>query len=174
MARIVTRSRLPSRAPKRATTWVGTVEASVTLTAVTAGAKILLLTFDVPDDRTIVRTRGNLHVESDQIAASETVIGAFGMCVVSDTAAGTGISAIPGPMSTPNWDGWFVFEPFIFGFAFASGVGFQENDGHQIVLDNKSMRKVKEGDTIALVVESGVNGDGMVAGANIRQLFKLH
>jgi len=174
MARIASRSRLvPSRAPKRATTWVGTSEGSIQFTAVTAGAKILLLSFDVPEDRTVVRTRGVLSIKSDQLAATEEIIGAFGMCVVSDTAAGTGISAIPGPMSTPNWDGWFVFEPFAFSMVIGDATGFA-NLGKEIVLDNKAMRKVKEGDTIVVVVESGTNGDGMRALANIRQLFKLH
>jgi len=173
MARLASRSRLPSRAPKRATTWVGTAEGSVNVTAVTAGAKILLLQFDIPDDRTIVRTRGWVHVESDQSVATETIIGAVGMCVVSDTAASTGISAIPGPMSVPNWDGWFVFELFIFNFLFASAVGF-DNSGVNFLIDNKAMRKVKEGDTVVVVAESGTNGDGMIVGANIRQLFKLH
>ena len=46
---------------------------------------------------TIIRSRGFMHMVSDQIVGTENVVCAFGKIVVSDEAVAVGVSAVPSP-----------------------------------------------------------------------------
>ena len=160
------------RKARRNLEWIGTAEASVTWQTVAAGAKLLGLIFPITSPGTILRTRGLLQIRSDQIVATENIMGAFGMAVVSTDAADAGAASIPGPMSDPGWSGWFVFEMFSDVLKFQSGIGFQSNYPQTRMLDGKAMRKVNANDTIVVVYESGANSLGVNVLANIRMLIQ--
>jgi len=182
MARNFSRSgfRPAVRSAKRKVQWVGTLESSVTQTVISAAStKLFMLEFSAANlaafaPFTIARTRGLLTVQSDQIAATEEQIGAFGIGVVSEQAATTGVTALPGPMTDPDWTGWLYWIPFLLQLKFQSGVGFDQHTIFQIPVDSKAMRKVGPDESIVVMAETGTNSDGCQVGANIRMLFKLH
>ena len=101
---------------KRATDWAFSATSSAEIN-IPAASKVLLALF-IPASfvgltpSTIIRTRGRFDIGSDQEAASEVQIGAFGIGIVSETAGGVGVTAVPGPDNDPLWDGWFVHQFF--------------------------------------------------------------
>jgi len=122
---------------------------------------VLLGTF-VPSvvsiDETILRTRGMFAVETDQSAASENQLGAFGMIIVSDNAAAAGVASIPGPATEASDDGWFVWVPIVQRWELGTFVGFDSHQSVQYEIDSKAKRIVQAGQTIAVVVESVASG----------------
>ena len=100
---------------------------------------------------TIVRTRFQVMYGSDQLAAAEIPIGVLGMVIVQEKAATLGISAVPTPVTEADAD-WFVYQPVMSTFDFISGTGVS-NTFVQYDVDSKAMRKVDEGQDIALVFE---------------------
>ena len=123
---------------------------------------------------TILRQRGILAWQSDQAGATEDPHGIFGSIVVTDTASGVGITAIPDPLTDPDAS-WVVFQPLFTRFRFVSAAGIFENpgEGSTYTYDSKSMRKVGNNDDLVTVA---VNGSSF--GAEIlqvgRTLVKLH
>ena len=139
--------------PNRA--WAGVV--STGFTTVAANTKVLLgfLSLSNPNiDETVLRTVGVLGVMSDQVAATEDIIGAVGMILVSDTAFAAGVASIPGPVTDVADDGWFLYIPIVQAFGFASAVGIDGSFAIQYAFDSKVKRRVEEGQTGAIVVEN--------------------
>ena len=123
---------------------------------------------------TVVRTRGAIHLSSDQIAADEVYGAAYGQAVVSDQAAAIGVTAVPTPVTDDNSDLWFVFEYMFGSFVFSDATGASESGITQTTIDSKAMRKVQEGEDIVLVLERATNGFGITALGYTRMLIKLH
>jgi len=125
---------------------------------------------------TVVRTRGVFHINSDQAAVTEDQSLALGFCVVSDQAAAIGIAALPTPITDQESDLWFVYEQLMNSFLFLSAVGVGSSTGAFKEYDSRAMRKVQEGQDIAIVAESDIAGLG--TGVDIRHggrlLIKLH
>ncbi len=124
---------------------------------------------------TIIRTRGVLHLSTDQIAASESYYAAYGMAVVSDQALAVGVSAVPTPLTEADSDLWFVYEPMTSRMLFGDATGLGGGDGVMVRFDSKAMRKVEDGQDIATVEEassnSGLLGCQLAKGG--RMLLKL-
>ena len=90
------------------------VSMASTFSTLAVSSKVLVVGF-VPAtaiDLTVLRTVGVLAIASDQSAATEEQIGAFGMIMVSDTAFAAGAASIPSPVADAENDGWFVFQAF--------------------------------------------------------------
>ncbi len=107
------------------------------------------------DNQTIVRTRGQLLLYLSAADAARTGFHevAFGMCVVSQNAAGVGITAIPTPLTDIGWDGWFVHW---MGTVVASSSTVDGSDRAAVVrvdIDSKAMRKIHATDNIVAVME---------------------
>ncbi len=106
------------------------------------------------DDLTITRMRGELLCQL--LTASAVAEGfryAFGMCVVSENAAGIGATAVPHPITDNAWDGWFYHKTGSL-IAFDASVLEQSPGGNdRVVLDSKAMRKIHQTDVIIGVVE---------------------
>ena len=130
------------RPAPRSMIWIGS-HLGETATAATIKTLMASLSVAVLALRpfTVVRTRLDILIRSDQAAVSEQVRGAFGMIVVSDQAVAAGAASIPGPASETNGD-WFVYEPWNNRFEFLSSVGFAQPSGTNLVVDSKAMRKV--------------------------------
>ncbi len=126
-----------------------------------ASVKVLLvgLTSTVALDVTVLRVRSNLFIASDQNAASEHQVGAFGAIVVTDDAFAAGASAVPGPITDPGAD-WFVYQPFANANNFSTAVGFQTRSNTEYVIDSKAKRILEPQETIAMVIESTSDSDG--------------
>ena len=158
----------------RKTVWAGTAEASVTWTVVGVSAKVILLSTTPTEPLTVIRNRALLGVKSDQFAASEVQMGAFGLAVVSTDALNAGAASVPGPMSDPSFGGWMLFEPFSQDLKVGSQVGIEPKFGDMRNADSKAMRKIDDGESLVLVYESGQNSLGVSVFANLRTLSKLY
>jgi len=122
---------------------------------------------------TIVRVRGELHGQSDQIGADELWGGSLGWAVVSDQASAIGVTAVPTPEADRGSDLFFVYESMYGNLAFASAVGFRET-GFNRSYDSKAMRKVNGDSDIAVVLESSSSSSSFQAIHSARFLVKLH
>ena len=103
--------------------------------------------------QTLTRTHGLVVVELDPTAVDERVLLAWGLIVVSENAFGAGVASVPTPIADPGED-WFAY-----GHLWVSSGGGALLDlglsslSHRHVVDSKAMRKVKGGETVALVAE---------------------
>ena len=158
-------------AKRRDSLWIGMDFQELTLTtggvvAYTLNAAALALR-----PFTIVRTRMLFQIRSDQAAAIETQVGAFGWSVVSEQAAAIGITAIPTPVTDIGSD-LFYFYQLLFGFE--QNLTDRTTDAARYVGDSKAMRKVNEDQEPVAVLELSSVGGGfrvLMAGA---MLVKLH
>ena len=120
---------------------------------------------------TIVRTRGIIHIRSDQAAASETYGADLGMAVVSDQAAAIGVTAVPTPLTDKGSDLFFVYEQLFSHLSVRSDIG-QLKEGAFMTFDSKAMRKVNDDQDVVVVQENELAG--VVMTISFRQLIKLH
>ncbi len=124
---------------------------------------------------TIVRTRFLVSIKSDQQAATENQIGAFGMAVVSDQAVAVGVTAVPTPITDQGSDLFFAWQPLIASFVFSTGVGTDSQNATTFVMDSKAMRKVDVGQDIVGVGEGEFAiGDGISVTTMGLQLIKVN
>ena len=122
---------------------------------------------------TLVRTRGFVHIRSDQIAASENQSIAYGGIVVSDQSVGIGVTAVPTPI-TDSQSNWFFYEVLADFLRRGDSTGSQSNTGRERIIDSKAMRKVTEGQDIITVAETSAFSLGTIVTAFTRVLIKLH
>ena len=162
-------------AQKRATTWFDLLS-SITGFSATGGTILFSLTAAELALRpfTIIRTRLQVGIISDQTAAGEFQIGALGVEVVSDQAAATGVTAVPTPITDMASDFWMVHQLLYNSFVFASGVGFQDDGLHQYEIDSKAMRKVNVGEDVLVVGEFSGAASGFTMHVGGRILVKLN
>ena len=176
MARPRGRSFPVRRGPKRLVSWVGS--ANQGYVACGAGAKIIHQSFPLDasvfaPDATIVRTRGMYSIRPQVYTAQVDIIGAFGMGIVSDESFAIGASAMPGPWSNPEWEGWFVWESFAFRYEESSGsLDNTFPASFQMPFDSKAMRKMGSGQTMVVIVQS--QSAANTSSINFRQLYKSH
>ncbi len=107
MARRVFRSSRPGQ--RRTTSWLDIAIGAQALGA--GGAAIIQVMsagFLAKRPFTVVRTHLEVLFQSDQVAATETQLGAIGLCVVSDQAAAIGITAVPTPDTDLASDLWYL------------------------------------------------------------------
>ena len=125
---------------------------------------------------TVVRTRIQCEIISDQVAASESQVGALGVAVVSDQAEAIGVTAVPTPITDMASDLWMVHQILYNDFVLADGTGFQDDGGYQYEIDSKAMRKVQDGEDLVVVGElsSASSTGGFLLTVGGRILVKLH
>ena len=164
-----------SRAPaRRKSTWIGPADQAYV--GVNTGLSVIIQSFDPAagsalTQPTIVRTRGLMSVKLQVYSADLDCAGALGMCIVSDEAFAAGAASIPRPFDDANWDGWFVWVPWVFRFSFDDATGTQFPASYQVEIDSKAMRKVSDNETVVVMAESQVGAVSVAA--NFRQLYKL-
>ncbi len=120
---------------------------------------------------TIVRTHFEIKLMSDQAAAVENQSMALGMAVVSEEAAGVGITAVPLPITNMGSSLFFMHQ-IVFGDGTRTAT--QTTDSTYVSIDNKAMRKVDSGQDIVTIVEGGGVGAGMFITIAGRQLIKTN
>ncbi len=148
-----------SRAPNRS--WAGFSNSGVI--SLPANNKVIVASFTLSNpgiDETILRTVGSLHVKSDQVVATETVIGALGMIIVTDQAFSVGITAMPDPITDQEDDGWFLYVPFSNSFTFVTGAGFT-SFGSEYTFDSKAKRIFERGSTVAVIMANASASNGL-------------
>ncbi len=157
-----------NRSSKPNKTWAGLVQSAV---IVPTASKVLLSSIVLSNpgiDETVLRTVGQLSVSTDNSAASEQQVGAFGMCIVTDVAFAIGITAIPSPVAEIGDDLWFVHQSITQRSDFQSAVGFNPDVATLYHYDSKAKRRLEEGSRIVLVVEnSGPHGFQMASSTRL-------
>ena len=169
------RGRAPSRGPRRESMWLSIPVASDTITSGSVLMSVLNAAALELRPFTVIRTHITLHVNSDQIAADELQICAFGLEVVSEAAAAAGVASIPTPFTELDSDFWFLHQIIMAEFTFASGVGFDADGGKTVTIDSKAMRKVNNDEQVAIVAQGDFTvGSGFAVTMAGRMLIKLH
>ncbi len=163
----------PFRGTKRSTEWFSSADFTV-LNAVPGGGVLLEASLsqaallDVAPC-TIVRTVGQVMVQSDQVAATEVCFGAMGMAVVSDQARAAGIASLPTPITDEPDDAWFVYVPWAVGGSVAGGPGFLN-----FAFDSRAQRKIEDHAIVIVLENAAAGGIGCDIATKFRILFKLH
>ncbi len=159
-------------AHKRLTSWFQFLPVTTAMSAV-GGTVIFSLNAAALALRpfTIVRTRFELMIISDQGAMVESQVGAFGMAVVSDQAVAVGVTAVPTPIIDMASDLWFVHQTYM---AQNSSLVDVSKDARYITIDSKAMRKVDIGQDIVVVAEFSGAGSGQVLTSGGRMLIKVN
>ncbi len=160
----------------RETMWIGITEASNVIAAANtaivssslSAAALALRPF------TVVRTRGVLHLISDQLAATEFQGVVFALAVVSDQARAIGVTAVPTGVVDRGSDLFFVYEELINTIDFGDATGFQSSAGIFKDFDSKAMRKVNDDQDIVVTKETYSIGGGVSFTSAGRMLIKLH
>ena len=136
-------------------------------------AKVLVASFSPEgagmEKPTVVRTRGQVGIRPNVVSADLDVVGALGLGIVSAQAFGIGITAVPGPFTDADWDGWFVWRSFSYRFEATAGVDVAIDWGFEV--DSKAMRKVADNEVVVVVAESQVGA--FQISPPLRLLFKL-
>ncbi len=145
--------RFQTRGPKRLSSWFQFQAQDVTMTAV-GGTVVFSLNAAALALRpfTIVRSRFELMLRSDQSAAIEQQAASFGIAVVSDQAVAVGVTAVPTPNTDMASDLWFVHQNL---FADEMGLLDTMRAATKVSVDSKAMRKVDIGQDIVVVGEFG-------------------
>ena len=108
------------------------------------------------DDLTLVRTRGVLSIAMDSAGSNGDGFDelAFGMAVVSENAAGIGVTAVPDPLADIAWDGWVVhWTGPVWGPTTALLEGGVSN--FQVEINSKGMRKTHQSDVLVALLSAG-------------------
>jgi len=137
---------------RRLTQWVG--PAIQGYVGVATGGATLIASTAIEEQTTVVRTRGHCSVQPGSFAADLNVIGAVGMCVVSQEALAAGVTAVPEPFTDAEWGGWLVWRSFSLHLDVQSAVGFDANSALEFEVDSKAMRRVSPNEAIVIVAES--------------------
>jgi len=159
---------------RRESFWVGILGTS---TALVSGTPVLFTGFSAAvlalRPFTIVRSRGWLSISTDQAIASEDFAGALAFAVVSDQALAIGVTAVPTPVADIDSDLWFVYEKIGGRVTAVTSTGIS---GSLVTkpFDSRAMRKVEDGQDVAILEESETGFDGAVMQKGGRMLIKLH
>ena len=173
MARISNRSRSFRSGIRRSTEW-GTFAQTAAVT-VPAASDVLVATFPAATlapvtPGTIVRVRGTVLWNSDQVAANEVQFGAFAIGVVGDPAATAGVASVPVP-SVVGWGDDLFFMTMALQNIGASGITVTRQNILAIEFDSKAMRKINDGEALA-VTASNWGATGAEIAVSFRILFK--
>ena len=161
----------------RETMWLTLPETRTALAAANTAVLLLSLTAAELALRPFTITRTILHwsLRSDQSGASENFDAAIGVCVVSDQAQAIGVTAVPTPFTDLESDLWLAHSIQDGHFLFISGVGVQANSSvNPTLIDSRAMRKVEDGQDVAVVIENSSISSGTQLYAAGRMLIKLH
>ena len=154
---------------KRLTEW-GNLADQGFVAVSSAGATLISSTsFESPG--TIVRSRGMISLRFAAHNADVSVVGAFGIGLVSAEALAVGITAVPEPFTDSDWGGWMTWQPFARRLEFSDATGLYSEDW-EYVIDSKAMRKVEPNSAMVFVAES--QQGAFQISETVRLLLKLH
>ena len=174
--RVARRSGLVLRggSQRRETLWIGIVPSSNTLAA--AGTAVLSHALNAAAlalrPFTVVRSRLEWKVDSDQSGASEAYMCHIGVSIVSDQAVAVGVTAVPTPSTDVQSDMFLLYGLWMGTFQLVGTSIMSEVDSK--TLDSKAMRKVEDGQDLIITQEAGPIDSGLNVRVGGRFLVKLH
>ena len=124
---------------------------------------------------TIVRTRGVLSlILLTSAQAQGGFNGAAGLCVVSAKAAGIGATAVPGPLTEDDWEGWLWHQHFVLKSPSGTIADMGSARVLNFIIDSKAMRKIESDTALVGMIEVAEVGTAtMHAELRTRVLLKL-
>ena len=129
------------------------------------------------DGLTLVRLRGQAALYlSDVTSVLDGFVGAVGIGIFTAEAFAIGITAVPTPIADAKWDGWIYWKPFqlVSQTTTDTLLGEEVLGADKFEVDTKAMRKLREGDTVAMVMEVVERGTAVIkADFDSRMLLKL-
>ena len=144
-----------------------TVAANTTILTTLFSSSLLAQAFE----DTIIRTRGFVYVRSDQLAATEHQIGAWGIKLQNQRAVTAGVASVPRPIEEPDQD-WLAYGMFGSTLQFSTGSGFDGAPGRLLEVDSKAMRKIHDADALIFVIENPSASFAFVFMLGFHVLFK--
>ena len=124
---------------------------------------------------TLVRIRGQLQIFiTSASSAGDGFDGAMGIGLVTREAFAAGATAVPGPISEMDWDGWVYHTFFHVHVHATANIPQQAPASFSIAVDSKAMRKWSEGYVLVPVLEQVEHGTAVAeAWFDSRLLVKL-
>ena len=159
-------------ARSRETTWFQFLPVTTTLANSTSAAIVFTLNAAALALRpfTIVRSRFELALSSDQAAAIESQACGVGIAVVSDQAVSVGASAVPLPIDDMGSNLWLL-HTIMYGDE--SALTDRTRPATFRSIDSKAMRKVEVGQDVIVSIQNSVVGtDGSAVVVGGRMLIK--
>ncbi len=155
----------------RLTTWFQFQPTATTISAASTGTLVASLNAAALALRpfTIVRSRFEIGLVSDQAAAIESQSIGMGIAVVSDEASAVGITAVPTPITEMGSNLWLLHTLL---FSRESTLTDRSIVGGYKSVDSKAMRKVEVGQDVILVLETSAVSSGCVVTMGGRMLIK--
>ncbi len=146
---------------------------SVAPTNVPAASKVIIGSFQLtePNDITLMRTRGILHVVTD-LPSTEEQVGAFGFMLVTETAFAAGVASIPGPVTNGNED-WPIWVPICQNSIQLGSTNFETSSGRQMVIDSKAQRVWEIGQRLVIMAENSHAAHAFDVMISLRILTRL-
>ncbi len=123
---------------------------------------------------TLVRTRGYVHVASDQETAREPQLFTWGVAIVKEAARLAGAASLPDPFVDGDDSVWQTWGQLFNLNTSATDVGVQSSAGVGMEVDSKSMRKIATGESLVLMGSNSHATAGLQVTIGLRFLFKLH
>ena len=124
---------------------------------------------------TLARVRGTWSASPDTSLATATsymyVHG--GITFVSAKALAIGVTALPGPLTNPEWP-WIWWDSVLVGTEVRTAVGFIDTGLNTRAVDSKAMRKIPPGSALVAVWEAGPALEGApdtIVNFSFRMLF---
>ena len=156
---------------KRLTSWFEFQ--SVSVTGSTSGAILFSLNAAALALRpfTIVRSRFETMIESDQAAAPEAQVVGIGAAIVSDQASAIGVTAVSTPITDMGSDLWFLYHLMM---AKESTLTDRSQPAGIFTTDSKAMRKVDIGQDLVICAEVSSAGEGAIISFGGRMLVKVN
>ena len=149
--------RVPSRRAvvRRRTGWDEGPGSQSPAAITTTGQSFLgLVAVSLQDGLTVARIRGLLSfVQTVTTAAGDGFVGAVGIGITTNDATAIGATAVPGPITEMDWDGWLWHQFFDTRENVASGAAVDGISSLQYAIDSKAMRKLDENMAIFAMIE---------------------
>ena len=171
---MVRRRGFPARSRRPVTWGQGPIDAGATISATGKTLWSSAVSLQVEAEATIVRTRGaGQFILKTASAAGDGFAVGVGFAVVTEVAHTLGVTALPGPLTDIDWDGW-LFHAVGFIQAITATLADGVNGpiaSLRYVIDSKGMRKWDAGAEVLVamieVTELGTasmehNGDSRV------------
>ena len=151
----------------RLTEWIGPADQEYVAVASAGATLVASAPFESPG--TIMRTRGHVSIRPEVVSADLSIVGAFGIGIVTSEALAVGVTAVPHPFRDADWGNWYVWRSFSYReeFQTAASVNFLSWD---FEVDSKAMRKVRSNESFVMVAESQTGAFRI--SAPLRTLFK--
>ncbi len=112
----------------------------------------VIATLSFSQQRTLIRSRGNLLISGVPDAAGDDTVVGLGLIVLADEAIAAGGAAVPGPIANEIADWlWHQFVPLRAEVTGANDASIASTV--RVELDSKAMRKVNATEGISLIAE---------------------